>query len=127
MRIATNDMSVMVKADGAEGRRQTDFGDATASTMDGTYFKMAAGTDITPLLQGLENDLCQTPHWGYLVTGEITVTYTDGAEEEVSAGDMFYWPAGHTLRVSEDAEIVLFSPQHQHAVVVDHIQSRLSA
>ncbi len=25
-----------------------------------------AGTDFTPILKGLKDDLCQVPHWGYL-------------------------------------------------------------
>ncbi|NQU47911.1 MAG: DUF861 domain-containing protein, partial [Planctomycetes bacterium] len=68
---------------------------------------------------------CQCPHWGYLIQGAITVVFTDGAQEEVGAGDLFYWPPGHTLKVSEDAEVVLFSPQHEHGLVMDHVKGKM--
>ncbi len=28
------------------------------------YAKCAAGTDFTPVLKGLKDDMCQCPHWG---------------------------------------------------------------
>ena len=31
-----------------------------------------AGTDFTPLLEGLENDHCQVPHWGYVIEGAFS-------------------------------------------------------
>jgi len=89
-------------------------------------FRLGAGTDIAPLLKGLENDLCQSPHWGYLIEGEVTVTYTNGTSEVVKGGDLFYWPPGHTVRVGQDAEIILFSPQHEHGKVLDHLLAQLS-
>ena len=42
---------------------------------------------VHPLLEGLEGDLCQCPHWGYLIEGRIRVSYQDGTQETVSAGD----------------------------------------
>ena len=126
MHIKTIDVLVKVNAPGAVARQQTNFGDATAYGKIGAeHFKMDAGTDIAPLLKGLENDLCQAPHWGYLIKGDLTVTYTDGAKEDTHAGDMFYWPPGHTIKVNKDAEFVLFSPQHEHTIVFDHINSKL--
>jgi quercetin dioxygenase-like cupin family protein len=86
---------------------------------------LAAGTDIAPLLKGLEGDACQSPHWGYLLAGLMTVSYTDGSEETVHAGDVFYWPPGYSVRVAEDAEIILFSPQHEHGLVMDHLNAQL--
>ncbi len=94
--------------------------------MAGEYFSLAQGTDLTPLLKGLDGDLCQSPHWGYMIAGEVTMTYAGGEEETVAAGDLFYWPPGHTLRVGEDAEIILFSPQSEHCRTVDHIRDQVS-
>jgi len=31
------------------------------------YNELPAGTDFKPLLQGLENDSCHCPHWGYMI------------------------------------------------------------
>lgn len=127
MRIPKSDIPVRINAPGAVARQKTDFGDASGyGTMSGEYFSLAAGTDISPLLQGLEDDLCQAPHWGYLLQGELTVTFTDGTEEATRGGDLFYWPPGHTVKVSEDAEVVLFSPQNEHSEVIDHMLGKLA-
>jgi hypothetical protein len=117
---------VRVDAPGATGRQLPDFGSAEGYTDIGAeHFAMAAGTDLAELLQGLEGDACQSPHWGYLIEGELTVSYTDGSEETLCGGDLFYWPPGHSLRVGQDAELVLFSPQHEHGPVMEHIADRL--
>jgi hypothetical protein len=127
MRIAKNDIPVRIDAPGAVARQKTDFGDASGyGKISGEYFSLGTGTDIAPLLQGLECDLCQSPHWGYLLQGEVTVTYADGTEEMVKGGDLFYWPPGHTVRVSEDAEVVLFSPQDEHSKVIDHMLNKMA-
>jgi hypothetical protein len=126
MRIAKNDIPVRIDAPGAVARQKTNFGDASGySKISGEYFSLAAGTDISPLLQGLEGDLCQAPHWGYLLQGEITVTYANGASEVINGGDLFYWPPGHTVKVGQDAEVILFSPQHEHSVVIDHMLHKM--
>lgn len=127
MRIAKEDIPVRIDAPGAVARQKTNFGDATGyGRIGGEYFSLGAGTDIAPLLQGLEGDLCQSPHWGYVLQGEITVTYADGTREEITGGDLFYWPPGHTVKVGEDAEIVLFSPQHEHGLVMDHMLGKMA-
>ena len=127
MRIAKEDVPVKVSAPGAVARQKTNFGDVTGyGTIGGEYFSMATGTDIAPLLKGLEGDACQSPHWGYLIEGELVVSYTDGTEETVSGGDLFYWPPGHSVRIVNDAEIILFSPQHEHGLVMDHINSQIA-
>lgn len=127
MRIAKRDVPVRIDAPGAVARQQTNFGDATGYGMiSGEYFSLGAGTDISPLLQGLEGNLCQAPHWGYVLQGELTVTYADGTREIVNGGDLFYWPPGHTVKVGADAEVILFSPQHEHGVVMDHMRKKMA-
>jgi hypothetical protein len=127
MRIAKNDIPVRINAPGAIARQKSNFGDATGyGKISGEYFSLGAGADIAPLLKGLEGDLCQAPHWGYLLQGELTVTYGDGTEEGIHGGDLFYWRPGHTVRVSEDAEVILFSPQDEHNKVIDHMLGRMA-
>jgi len=127
MRIARTDVPVKIEVPGATARQQTDFGDASDYGMLGAeFFSLDAGTDITPLLQGLEDDLCQAPHWGYLAKGQLTVTYRDGSRETVSAADLFYWPPGHTVKAEQDAEVILFSPQHEHTPVIEHLKRKLA-
>ncbi len=127
MRIQKNDVPVRIDVPGAIARQQTDFGDpAGYGTFSGEYFSLGAGTDIAPLLQGLEGDLCQAPHWGYLLQGKLAVTYADGEQETVKGGDLFYWRPGHTVKVDEDAEVVMFSPQHEHSQVIDHMLGKMA-
>ncbi|HVR81572.1 MAG TPA: hypothetical protein VHF02_05775 [Luteimonas sp.] len=127
MRIAKQDIPVRIDAPGAVARQKTNFGDATGYGMiSGEYFSLGAGTDISPLLQGLKGDMCQSPHWGYLLQGELTVTYADGTYEVINSGDLFFWPPGHTVKVGGDAEVILFSPQDAHSVVIDHMLEKMS-
>ncbi len=127
MRMAKNDVPVRINVAGAVARQQPNFGDASGyGKISGEYFSLGAGTDISPLLQGLEGDLCQSPHWGYLLQGELTVTYSDGKSEDIFGGDLFYWPPGHTVKVGKDAEVILFSPQHEHSHVIDHMLKKMS-
>jgi len=126
MRIAKQDIPVRIDAPGAVARQQMDFGDATGYGKIGAeYFSLGTGADIAPLLKGLEGDLCQSPHWGYLLQGEVIVTYAGGAEEVVNGGDLFYWPPGHTVKVGKDAEVILFSPQDEHGKVIDHLREKM--
>lgn len=128
MRIAKQDIPVKMNVPGAVARLKTNFGDAAGyGKISGEYFSLDAGTDIAPLLQGLKDDLCQSPHWGYLLQGELTVTYADGQHEKVNGGDLFYWPPGHTIKVDQAAEVILFSPQHEHGEAIDHMLHKLAA
>lgn len=126
MHIAKEKLPVKIAAPGATARQQVGFGDATGYGMiSGEYFSLPAGMDMAPLLQGLEGDLCQAPHWGYVLEGKLITTYADGTEETTSASDLFYWPPGHTVRVEENAEFVLFSPQQEHLHVMDHMLAKM--
>jgi quercetin dioxygenase-like cupin family protein len=73
----------------------------------------------------LEDNPCQAPHWGYLLLGELHVTYADGKQETVRGGDLFHWPPGHTVRAGADSEVVLFSPQHEHGAVIEHMLGKM--
>lgn len=122
MRIAKDDVDVRMEIPGAVIRQRRDFGDATGlGKISGEYFSLSAGVDTTPLFLGLEGDLCQCPHWGFVLRGQLTTTDAKGARETVKAHDLFYWPAGHNVKVDADAEIVMFSPQREHSHVIDHM------
>ena len=94
--------------------------------MAAEYFSLGAGTDIAPLLKGLDDDACQAPHWGFMISGEVVITYTGGREERCSGDDLFYWPPGHSVRVVSDAEVILFSPQVEHAEVMNHMLATMA-
>ena len=122
MRIAKDRVDVRMEIPGAVIRQRTGFGEVGGfGTISGEYFSLSAGVDTTPLFKGLEGDLCQCPHWGFVLRGRLTVTDATGAQETVNADDLFYWPPGHNVKVVADAEIVMFSPQREHGLVIDHM------
>lgn len=128
MRIPKQDLPVKLAVPGATARHLAGFGTTDGGgDMAAEYFSLGAGTDIAPLLKGLEGDLCQSPHWGHVAEGELVVTYADGGEDVCVAGDLFFWPPGHSVRVVSDAEVVLFSPAAAHAEVIDHMGSVIAA
>ena len=128
MRIDKESIPVKFAVPGATARQLTDFGDATGfGAIGGEYFSLAAGTDIAPLLEGLTDDACQAPHWGYVISGRLVVDYTDGTEDTCSGGDIFYWPPGHSVRVDGDADVILFSPQAEHTEVLDHMVAKMGS
>jgi hypothetical protein len=126
MHLPKDEIPARIDVPGAVARQLPDFGSTSADEAMGVeYFSLAAGTDIAPLLVGLEDDLCQSPHWGYLISGVVVVSYRSGETEQMKDGDVFFWPAGHSVAVQEDAEIVLFSPQVAHGEVIDHLHRQL--
>ena len=122
MRVSKEDVDVKMQIPGAVIRQRKDFGDATGlGKISGEYFTLSAGVDTTPLFQGLEGNLCQSPHWGFVLKGQLTTTDAAGMKETVNTNDLFYWPPGHNVKVDADAEVVMFSPQHEHSHVINHM------
>jgi len=122
MRLAKDDVDVKMQIPGAVIRQRMNFGDATGlGKMGCEYFTLSAGVDTTPLFQGLQGNSCQCPHWGFVLRGQLTTTDDQGKQETVNANDLFFWPPGHNVKVDEDAEIIMFSPQHGHSIVINHM------
>jgi hypothetical protein len=67
--------------------------------------------DLAPMLKGLPDDACQCPHWGYVLSGQLTVRYTTGEQEQITSGDAFYMSPGHTPSAAAGTEFVIISPQ----------------
>lgn len=87
--------------------RHADLGGYTVN-----FVSFGADIDATPLLEGLPDDACQCPHWGYVFKGRMTYRFGDH-EEVVEAGDAFYLPPGHVPVVEAGTEIVQFSPTEE--------------
>jgi uncharacterized protein (TIGR03086 family) len=127
IRLDKDSIPTKMAVPGATARQALDFGDASGyGAMAGEYFSLDAGTDIAPLLHGLEHDTCHAPHWGYMLAGEVVVSFVGGRESTCREGEIFYWPPGHSVRVTADAEIILFSPQDEHVEVLDHMLDKLA-
>lgn len=125
MHIPKDQIPVKIEVPGVIARQLADFGVANGP-IGAEYFTLSAGGDLAPLLVGLEGDACDSAHWGYMIAGAVTVTYSDGDVEQCTTGEVFHWPAGHSVRVDEDTEMILFSPQVEHTPVLDHILAKLT-
>lgn len=96
------------------------------SELNVARIRLPKGLDAVPLFRGLPDNRCQCPHWGTVLRGSIHVTYADGSEEVACAGEVYYWPAGHTVRVDEDFEAIAFSPSAAMSKLIDHLKPRLN-
>lgn len=88
--------------------------------------ELPAGTDFAPLLEGLKNNSCQVPHWGYIVKGSLKLTYDDGKEVVLKAGDVFYMSPGHKASVVEDLKLIDFSPEKEMKELINHVEKKIA-
>lgn len=121
MKIQKEDIPVTMEAPGTTMRGLPGYGGMTVA-----FNEIPAGTDFTPVLQGLKNNSCQCPHWGYIVAGEIRMKYDDGTEETLTTGDVFYMPPGHTAVVEKDLKMIDFSPEKELKEVMSHIAKKMA-
>ena len=121
MKMKKEDLPVTMESPGTVMRALPGYGGMTAA-----FNELPAGTDIGPLLQGLKNNSCHCPHWGYIVDGAIKITYDNGTVETLTAGDVFYLPPGHTGIVEKDLKILDFSPEKELNEVMSHIAKRMA-
>ena len=112
---------VTMEAPGTTMRGLPGYGGMTVA-----FNEIPAGTDLSPLLQGLKNNSCHCPHWGYVVDGEMMVKYDDGSEETLNKGDVFYLPPGHTAIVMKDLKLIDFSPEKELNEVLSHIAKKMA-
>ena len=112
------DAPMAIEGDGLEFRKQELGGGMTAA-----FVRVPAGADLRPALIGLPDDLCQCPHWGYMLKGRLKMHTRDG-EQIYEAGQAFYWAAGHAPEALEDCEYVDFSPTAEFAHVIRHISGQ---
>ena len=82
--------------------------------------------DATPLFKGLPDDRCQSPHWGYVVRGEVTFRFAD-REETYSAGDAYHAPPGHIPVITAGTEIIEFSPTEEYGRTMEVLARNLAA
>ncbi len=70
MHVAKAEVDVRMQIPGAVIRQRTEFGSVKGfDRLSGECFTLAAGVDTTPLFEGLEGNLCQCPHWGFVLRG----------------------------------------------------------
>lgn len=98
------DLPIVFQAGEAEIRSQ-EVGEMTVS-----FYRLPAGVDGRPLLEGLPGDACHCPHWGYVISGRLRIHTTDAAND-VAAGQAFYVEPGHAPEALEDTEMVEGLPE----------------
>jgi hypothetical protein len=108
-------LPVSMDSPGARLFLKTGFGGMTAA-----YWKMSS-VDSRPMLSGLTDDCCPCPHWGYMLKASMKISYQDGSEETVKAGEIFYFPAGHNGFSDEEVEWIEFSPEKELQLVMEHL------
>lgn len=121
MKIKKEDIPVTMEAPGTTMRGLSGYGGMTVA-----FNEIPAGTDFSPLLQGLKNNSCHCPHWGYMVEGELLIKYDDKTEETLTTGDVFYLPPGHTAIVLKDMKFLDFSPEKELNEVMSHIAKKMA-
>ncbi|HJS53167.1 MAG TPA: hypothetical protein VJ765_01450 [Chitinophagaceae bacterium] len=88
--------------------------------------ELPAGTDFSPLLEGLKNNSCQVPHWGYILKGSLKLKYDDGKEVVLKAGEVFYMAPGHKASVLEDLKLMDFSPEKEMKELIRHVEKKIA-
>ena len=83
-------------------------------------------TDLSPFFDGLPNNQCQSPHWGYVFEGRMGFR-TDSGEETFEAGDAYYVPPGHTPVFYAGAKLVEFSPTTDLDRVIEVVAKNIEA
>jgi hypothetical protein len=82
--------------------------------------------DISPVLRGLPEDMCQCPHWGMILKGRKLVRYKD-REEVLTGGDAYYMEPGHTTLTDAGTEWLEFSPSDALKKTNDAVARNLHA
>ena len=83
-----------VDVDGAGQQHRAEAGGMTIALE-----RWTAGLDTAEWFAELPDGACQEPHWGYCLKGKVTMRFTDGETEVISAGDTYY-SAPATTRTS---------------------------
>ncbi len=109
-----DDFDVRIAGNGIDFRTKEQGG----STM--SWVVLPKGANLTPALKGLEGDLCQCPHWGYVLKGHVRMHTSNGAKD-YRAGEAFYWAPGHAPEALEDSEYIDVSPTDELEEVIAHV------
>ena len=96
--------SETVEVEGYEGHMENVEGGYTIA-----FETYTQDTDLSPYFDGLPDNRCQSPHWGYVIEGKVSFKFADH-EETYETGDAYYAPPGHTPVLFAGTEIVEFSP-----------------
>jgi len=120
MHYSPENLPVIIDAAGTKMQVQHGLGNMAVG-----YNEFPAMPKSPNLLEGLPNDSCPCPHWGYMLKGSVHIRYDDGEEEVVRAGEVFYYPPGHVGWSDEETAWIEFSPEKEMNMVMDHIGKKM--
>jgi hypothetical protein len=90
------------------------------------FTKSAGALDCTELYKagGMPGGVCPCPHYGYIFTGTIRARYPNtGIPDEVAtAGEAYFFPAGHILIYEEATEALELNPAYALQQCMDAIE-----
>lgn len=118
MRATKNDLPLAFE-DGQSYSKDIEWGD-----MNVAWEAWPAGMDATPMFNGLPDNRCQCPHWGFVIKGQMLIKY-DGQEEIINAGEVYYLPPGHIPIFEEDTELIEFSPKGEYQKTMDVVKKNM--
>ena len=84
--------------------RMAEWGDMTVGFEHAT-----AGQDASSMLEGLPDNRCQAPHWGYLFSGTMVAEYADRAET-IEGPRAYHLEPGHRISFTTDCDALEFTP-----------------
>ena len=81
---------------------------------------------------GLPGGICPCPHYGFVVEGAITASYpgTDWPDETATAGEVYFFPAGHVLKYPEPTKHLEFNPAYalqQCMAAMERVAARMAS
>ncbi len=84
--------------------------------------------DCTPVYKGLPGGVCQCPHYGYVFSGRMRAVYpgTDWPDEVAGAGDVYFFPAGHTVIYDEPSVVLELNPAAALEKLMDHVNGAIA-
>jgi hypothetical protein len=109
MHAKKEDLPLVAEMPGVFESRQAQWGGFTAAieTLKGPH-------DFTKEFADLPTGRCESPHWGYVLKGQVRILYPD-REEVLREGDIYYMSPGHIPIVEEEGVIIEFSPSEEYA------------
>jgi hypothetical protein len=91
-----------------------------------SYETFPKGVDAAPLFKGLPDDMCQSPHWGYILKGRVRIS-TGNGDFVLKTGDVYYLEPGHVPAYEEDTEVLEFSPVAEYRHTIDVVNRNIEA
>ncbi|WP_405183291.1 hypothetical protein [Nocardia sp. NBC_01377] len=99
--------------------------------MEVGFTTVEAPLDCTELYRvgGMPGGVCTCPHYGYIFTGSIRAVYpnTGIPDETATAGEAYFFPAGHVLIYDEPTTALELNPAAALKTCMDVMERIIAA